>query len=104
MRPRVVPVGDDFGTSGNGGRQSAGRTVCVASHSCKGGILNWVVAVPFSLDGGLASGRIVGDEAFVGCASDIVGEHSAVGRGGRNESESCCEGGSRHLHIERVEV
>lgn len=73
MRPRIVPVGDDFGSGSDSGRESAGCTGGITGHTRKSRVLDWVVAVPFALDGRLAAGGVVRDEAFVGGASDVVG-------------------------------
>lgn len=63
VRPGVVPVGGNCGTSCDGRLEGTERPVGVALHCGLRGIQNGVIRVPLPLHGNLSSRGVVGGEA-----------------------------------------
>lgn len=98
MWPWVIPISNDLAASSDGGSLCGNSAILVTAHIGDCRVLNGVVAIPFTLDGGLSSGAIVRGEAFVPCASELIPQNTTMGGSGAGEGQTG-NSGRDELHV-----
>lgn len=96
MRPGVVPVCRDLGTSRDGSRLGTYSAIGVAGHGSHSRVLDGVVGIPLALCSRLTCGRVVGHEALYvrRGIGNLVGQDAAVGDGSPGEAPESKDSGT----------